>query len=234
VSTVLSIQRLIVVTGLAFEARVAAGPSVSVICSSGVQQLVTSLRAAIARGCHGIISFGTAGGLAPHLPPGHWVVASSVVGEQQFPACPIWSQKLLQALPGAIHGRIAGVDSPVGHSTAKRVLRDGTGAVAVDMESHIAASLAAAHGLPFAACRVIIDPAHRTLPPAALLDLRPDRTPDVVAVIRSLAQRPIQLPALLRTAMDARTARAELRRGRRILGPGFGFPDFSKLQLDVP
>jgi hypothetical protein len=63
------------------------------------------------------------------------------------------------------------------------------------MESHIAA--AEAHGLPFAACGVIIDPAHRVLPPAALVNLRPDGTPDIAAVLRSVIRQPYQLPALL-------------------------------------
>ena len=68
----------------------------------------------------------------------------------------------MQALGCAVHADVAGVDAPVVDPVAKRRLRDTTSSVAVDMESHIAA--AEAHGLPFAACRVIIDPAHRALP----------------------------------------------------------------------
>jgi hypothetical protein len=40
---------------------------------------------------------------------------------------------------------------------------------------------------------------------------------------------PGQVPALLRLALDARTARASLARGRRLLGAGLGFPDFGLL-----
>jgi len=39
-----------------------------------------------------------------------------------------------------------------------------TGAIAVDMESHVVAAVGAAHGLPVAAMRVVTDPAERTLP----------------------------------------------------------------------
>ena len=46
-------------------------------------------------------------------------------------------------------------------SKAKAALRATTGADAVDMESHIAARYAEQHSLPFAALRVISDPAHR-------------------------------------------------------------------------
>jgi len=49
------------------------------------------------------------------------------------------------------------------------------------------------HGVPFAACRVIIDPAERTLPPAALVGMRADGRPDVFAVVRSLCQQPRQM-----------------------------------------
>jgi adenosylhomocysteine nucleosidase len=190
------------------------------------QGLAAGLEAAIARGSRGIISFGIAGGLASALMPGDWVVAVGVVtGRERFPTDRMWGQTLLNALPAAVHADIASVDTPVANPEAKHVLRNGTGAVAVDMESHIVARVAAAHGLPFTVCRVIIDPAQRTLPPAALINLRPDGTPNVPAVIRSMVARPSQLPALLRLMADARTARAALLHGRRLLGAGLGFPD---------
>jgi len=48
-----------------------------------------------------------------------------------------------------------------------------------------------------------------------------------------LARAPGQLPLLLRTAIDARTAFRALLRGRRLLGPGLAYPDFTELLLDV-
>jgi hypothetical protein len=118
------------------------------------------------------------------------------------------------------------MDNLIADPERKQLLYTQTGAVAVDMESHIAATIAAAHQIPFAASRVIIDPADRPLPPAALVGLRSDGTADAVAVLRSVLQQPSQLPALVRIALDARIARAALRRGRRMLGMGLGFPDF--------
>jgi hopanoid-associated phosphorylase len=193
------------------------------------------LTATVARGCSGIISFGTAGGLANEGIPGRWVVASAIVTERQrFPTNLAWSSRLKQALPQFIQADIAGVDAPVADPGAKQKLRERTGAAAADMESHVAAEIAAAHSLPFAACRVIIDPFGRALPPAALIGVRPDGTPDVAAVLASLLRRPSQMPALLRTAFDARAARAALQRGRSLLGAGLGFPDFGLLERDVP
>ena len=118
------------------------------------------------------------------------------------------------------------MDNPVADPWGKELLHAQTGAAAVDMESHIAARIAAAYQIPFVACRAIIDSADKPLPPAALVGLRPDGTADVLAVLRSVLQRPSQVPALVRTALDARIARAALRRGCRMLGAGLGFPDF--------
>jgi adenosylhomocysteine nucleosidase len=58
---------------------------------------------------------------------------------------------------------LAGVDAMVVSSHVKAGLRKATGALAVDMESHVAASFAAAHHLPFAAVRAVCDPVNRTL-----------------------------------------------------------------------
>ena len=225
VSVVRDFESVIAVTGLAFEAKIAGGVAV---VRDGWRTTAT-LDAAIARGGRGIMSFGIAGGLAPGLRPGQWIVASTVISERgPHEVDRLWSERLLHALPGARHAAIAGVDSPVRDALAKRALFVHTGALVVDMESHLAARIAAAHGLPFAACRVIIDPAHRDLPPAALLNLRPNGIPDWVAVLRSVVEQPNQLPGLMRLALDAAIARAALRRGRAALGPSLAFPDVTE------
>jgi hypothetical protein len=130
-------------------------------------------------------------------------------------------------LPDAVHADISGTDIPVSTEADKAALHKSVGTVAVDMESHVAARIAARYGAPFVACRVIIDPAERALPPAALVGVRPDGRTDVFAVLRSLCQQPSQTPALLRVAADARAARSALFRGRRSLGDNLGFPGVS-------
>ena len=204
----------------------------AVICNHA-SELVAALEAAAKRGAAGIISFGIAGGLAPDLGAGDWVVGSGVRTEQgHFPTDRGWARALLEALPSAVHAEIVGADAPIAEPSEKRRLHLQTGAVAVDTESHLAARIAAAHRIPFAACRAVIDPAHSVLPPAAMYGLRHDGTADVFAVLRSVMRQPSQLPALTRTALDARIAAAALRRGRRLLGAGLGFPYFSEPVLD--
>ena len=223
---------IIAVTCLSFEARVAAGPGISVLCGSA-QRYIDKLESAVRAGGSGIISIGIAGGLAPGLSPGDWVVASGVVTDGiRIPTNNLWSQRLLDALPSATHADISGSDAPVVARADKRSLHEADGTVAVDMESHIAARIAARYGVPFAACRVIIDPAERNLPPAALVGMRDDGRPDVLAVIRSLCQQPRQVFALLRVIADARAARTALFRGRRRLGENLSFPGNSEIQLN--
>ena len=109
-----------------------------------------------------------------------------------------------------------------------------TGAHAADMESHIAARVAAAHNLPFAAFRVVADPVHRRLPHAALVALKPDGSLAYGAIVESILRNPGQIPQLLRTARDAQAAFLTLFRSRKLVAGTIGFTDFREFLLDVP
>jgi adenosylhomocysteine nucleosidase len=221
-------QRRLVIAfvGLDFEARIAAAPGVQVVCRTAGSELEEVADIAVRQGYRGLISFGVAGGLASHLRAGDWVVASSIREAQTVRATDaVWSRKLLGLIDGAIHAPILGVDSPVAEPAKKRELYRTTGAAVVDMESHVVARVADQHKLAFAALRVVVDPAHRTVPPAALINMRPDGRPNVPAMLRNIAARPSQLSRLARIAVDAFTARAAMNRVRRDIGPHFGLMD---------
>ena len=223
-------QRRLVIAfvGLDFEARIAAAPGVQVVCRTAGSELEEVADTAVRQGYRGLISFGVAGGLASHLRAGDWVVASSIREAQTVRATDaVWSRKLLGLIDGAIHAPILGVDSPVAEPAKKRELYRTTGAAVVDMESHVVARVADQHKLAFAALRVVVDPAHRTVPPAALINMRPDGRPNVPAMLRNIAARPSQLSRLARIAVDAFTARAAMNRVRRDIGPHFGVMDHS-------
>ena len=194
------------------------------VCSQGVR-LGAALHAAIHPGVAGIISFGISGGLHPELVAGNWVVASTVrYGDRVILTDTKWRQELAARLPNAVLADIVGSDTMVPTPTEKSHLHRTTGAVAVDMESHIAAEVAAEHQIPFAACRVIIDSAHRALPAAAVPALDANGAVNVFAVMRSVMQKPGQLPDLARAAFDACIAERALRKGRKQLGLGFASP----------
>jgi adenosylhomocysteine nucleosidase len=141
---------------------------------------------------------------------------------------------LSKMLPGAHVGRIVGSDRIVATVGEKHLLYQQTGALAVDMESHIAARVAARHGLPFAALRVISDRADEALPPAALVGMRSDGGMALGAVLASLARHPGQLPALLHTGASAGRAFRSLKRCHDVLRRGgIGQLDLGKFALDM-
>ena len=220
---------VIVATGLAFEARIAEGVEAAKVCCGNGGQMAVALATAIGPACRGIISFGIAGGLDPALRSGTAVVASSIIGANgvrgALPTDDRWAQALLFARPQFVHAPILGVDAPVAEPADKLRLFRQTDAAIADMESHIVASVADEHGLPFAALRVVADPAGQRVPLTALGGMRADGSLDVMAVLVALGRRPAdlaRLPGLARHAFVARNALARLRHG---LGRGFGLPD---------
>jgi hopanoid-associated phosphorylase len=217
---------ILAVTGLLREQRLIAGPGVEVVVGGGDHRRLETTLDRLAPGKGGIISIGIAGGLAPGLRPGQWVVASSVSdGEKLSPTDPEWTERLAGHLPGALTGVLLGYDAIVPAATWKLALYRATGALTVDMESHIAVRVAAKHQLPFAACRVVCDPAEHDLPAAARVAMSPDGGVNVAAVLGSLLTRPWQLPALVRTGLDAERAFRALLGGCRRLGPGLAGAD---------
>jgi adenosylhomocysteine nucleosidase len=228
---------VIAVTGLRTEARIVAGPRVRAIAGGGDSAgLEAALHAAVAKRASAIISFGVAGGLAPGLAPGSRLIAHTVIAEDgtSYDCDPGWSKRLSSAFGGATFAGIAGVDSPVVGHEEKQALHLKTGAHAADMESHIAARVAAFHKLPFAAFRVVADPAHRRLPHAALVALKADGTLALGAIAASILRNPGQIPLLLRTAHDAQAAFLTLFRSRKLIAGTLGCSDFREFLLDVP
>jgi hypothetical protein len=147
-----------------------------------------------------------------------------ISGSNRMPISQEWSQKLLRTIPDAVSGMLLGVPAPIANPDEKRELYLKTGAIAVDMESHIVAAVGFEHELPVAAIRVITDPAKRALPVSAVAAMRPNGTTNIGAMLCAVMTRPRELPALFQTALDARAARATLVRGRNLLGPAFTLP----------
>ncbi|WP_018076026.1 hypothetical protein [Novosphingobium nitrogenifigens] len=171
-----------------------------------------------------LLSSGLAGALDPALRPGDVVLDGDAA----------LVERLRGVFPRAFVGKVTGGDAIVATATEKGSLRVRTGAVAADMESHVAREVAQRHGLPFAAIRVISDAANETLPPAALVGMGADGDMALGPVLASLARHPGQLPALIRTGRHAGMAFAGLGRVYDALGrTGILRLDLLKLALDV-
>ena len=173
----------------------------------------------------GVISFGICGGLAPGLGPGACVIASSVSdGTRAWATDKAWTQRLARLIPNAIVGPFLGVDAPILEVAAKSRLHKRHGAVAVDMESHVAAAAASARGLPLVVVRAVADEATCALTTAALAGRRADGSVNVAGVLAALGKQPGELVPLIRLAVRTGSARATLLRLRPILSSDAGTP----------
>jgi hopanoid-associated phosphorylase len=214
---------VLIVTGLVQEAKIAAGPGMTVICSSSDPVQLRSLLADFdPMTIRGVVSFGVAGGLDPDLKSGAVVVATEVVaGNSRWSASEALSDELIAGAgvgrQKVFRGGLVGVEKVVTGQAGKAALRSEFGAAAVDMESHIAAEFAAMAGLPFAALRVVSDPAHRALPEIATTAIKPNGDVDLRKVLRGIARNPLVIRALVSTGRDFNRALRSLRDCRSYL-----------------
>lgn len=205
--------RVVAVCGLPFEAAIAAGPCVQVVCGPGLLDDVDS--------CDGIISIGCAGGLDPSLHAGDCLLPDAVqTPEGLIDTDAHWRDALRHMLPYAGAGVLAGVAAPC-CSVADKERLWRLGARAVDMESHRAALAARRLGTPFVALRVVLDPAGRSVPSCALAGMNDGRAGPV---LRALAAHPAQLPGLLMLTFYALAAKRTLYAARALAGNAFSFP----------
>ena len=219
---------ILAATGLQRERRIVAGPDIEAVAGGGDPAQLEATLERLAGNASGIISIGIAGALAAGLPVGQWVVADAVlVDGESLPTDAMWTSRLAARLPEAARGLLLGANAMVMEATQKAALHSTTGAIVVDMESHIAARVARRHHLPFAVARVVSDAAHHSLPPAARVGMKSDGTMDLPAVLRALLANPGQLPALIRTGLEAERGFRSLLRGHRRLGSRLGGPDLA-------
>ncbi|OYW21206.1 MULTISPECIES: phosphorylase [unclassified Sphingomonas] len=217
---------ILIACGLIREANILRGLGVIAIPGGGDAKRLEAILDAQASTATMIVSAGIAGALDPGLKAGDVVIDLSPHSREGrnpesqagSPATlgphvrgGIWDGSLKAVLPHANFGSIIGQDRIAATAAEKVALHAATGALAVDMESHIAARVAARHGLPFLAIRTISDSAQDTLPPAALVGMSPDGSMALGKVLTSLARRPGQLPALIKTGQNAEAAFRALR-----------------------
>ena len=216
---------VLLITGMKREAACAAGDGVITLCSSAsAAQLRQSLERLKGQDFGAVISFGLAGGLDPALRPGDAIVAREIIAQgARYAVHPRLAAAMIDAVAktgrAPVSDALVGVDQMTMDVAAKTALRKQTGAAAVDMESHIAAAFAKANRTPFAAVRVVADPATRTLPPLAAKAITPDGDIDNGYVTRELIRAPGQIGELIRTGLDSRAALSTLGRVGPALGP---------------
>jgi adenosylhomocysteine nucleosidase len=197
----------------------------------GPHRAAEAARALLAEGCRGLVSFGIAGGLDPSLAPGALLLPEGVLSEdgRRHATDRAWRMAVVAALTRAGmevgSGTLVGSAKVVMTPADKRRLREASGAVAVDMESHAVAAVAAVAAVPFLVVRAISDPATTAIPRSALKGVQPDGSPRILPVLWELVRRPTDLPGLMRLRRDSARGLETLRRVALRLGSGFGLGD---------
>jgi adenosylhomocysteine nucleosidase len=180
------------------------------VSGMGSTAAAIAARALVDAGATALVSWGMAGGLDPALPAGTICLPSAVVSRDgaTFATDPHWRELLIAAIAAphtVVSGKLLTTAVIIKDSAGKAAAFRETGAAAVDMESLGVAKIAATHGLPFIAVRVIVDTAGDTLPAAVLAASR-EGTVHISRLILGIARSPRDIAPLLRLAHRYRTA----------------------------
>ncbi|GAB6053257.1 purine phosphorylase [Magnetospira thiophila] len=189
----------------------------------GAERSAAAARALLAEGCEALVSAGICGGLARSLPPGSLVLAEAVRhpnGEKTLTDLR-WrlalADLLWEDIPLAT-GVLLGSDRVLRRREHKAE-QAALGHVAVDMESHGVARVAAEAGVPLLILRVVSDPADVQIPKSALVGVTPEGHRRPWRVVLGLLRRPRDLTGLIRLALDSKKALDSLSRVATIAGP---------------
>jgi hopanoid-associated phosphorylase len=224
--------RLGIVTGLAAEAEAlrAGRIEADIRCGgSSTERARLLARQLVAEGATALLSFGVGGSLANIVLPGQVVVAEAVaLPDGRRIACePAWRLALadrLTGLPVKLHGGLmVGSDVPVCDAPAKHALRRQTGGMAVDMESHAVAEVAADAGVPFLVLRAVSDAVDQTVPAFAMGGVDEQGRTRIAPVLLGLLRQPRALPDLLTLGRHFSLALDSLRHAARLASPDLGW-----------
>jgi adenosylhomocysteine nucleosidase len=201
------------VTGIKREAALI--PSSHLVLCSGANSTGAEIaaRRLADEGCGLLVSFGLAGGLKPGLAAGTLLAPREIVapGGERYACAQDYH------FPGAISDALAGSDTLLSTPQEKARLFDRTNAIAVDMESHAVAKVAAERNLPFLVLRAVADTSEMALPSFVAESTTPEGDTKLSAVILGLIRQPSALPDLLKLASASNQAFAALRRALQIL-----------------
>jgi hopanoid-associated phosphorylase len=223
-------MKVAAISGLEAEARIARGAGLTAIASGGIaERTLAFAEACLAEGADALASFGIAGALAPHLSAGSLLLPRCVVDESggRYSVDEAWRARVAAMLVAAgmraEEGDILGAAEAVASPLHKAELCQKTGAIAVDLESHLVARAAVRVHRPFIVLRAVADPASRALPPAAVHGIDEKGAPALGRVLASVLRDPKQIPALVQLALDTRKAlfalRSALKAGSIANGP---------------
>lgn len=215
-------SKLVIKTGMTVEQAIAqryAAPGTLVLTG---QMDAASIWAALPNDCEAILSFGVCGGLSPDAAVGQTFIYSNIVSADGTRECDLpWRRRMFAATHH--FSRHAWSMGEGGADTAdeRAALFARTGCWIDDDESSTVAVVAHGRGIAFGGLRAVSDGAEDNLPPAVVDALNPDGSDDLEAVFASLVRDPLQIPALIKTALQAQRALCALKAACIAVGPNF-------------
>lgn len=201
--------------------RLGRGAAAVFVGGIGHQRATAAAEALIADGATALASFGTAGALVPALGSGSLLLPAQVSDESRtFAADPDWRARLQRVLGREAEARaLLSRKQPLCSPRDKAATAQRSGAVAVDMESAAVAAVAAAHGLPFLAVRVVVDELEHAVPQAVSAGIDPWGRARPLALAGALLREPAAIAGLVRLGRAMNRAQQSLREVVAVAGP---------------
>ena len=193
------------------------------VSGMGPSRATTASMALLEKGATALLSWGTAGGLAPELSPGSLILPKTVIASNRslYHVDATWHNSLCNRLKGHIDFHT----DPMAESTTvvcspgeKAILFRETGAIGVDMESAAVATVAQEVGVPFLVVRVVADAMDTTIPKSTLNAFNEFGRSSFLRLIQGFVQHPTELFALLRIGRNYRAAQRTLATVVRLTG----------------
>jgi nucleoside phosphorylase len=186
---------------LSWQGDVAGLPIIAQVTGMGPARAAQAVREAAQLFPQGRILFaGFAGGLSPSLELGEVICPATVINESGQPVM----------VDGQMAYTLLSVDRIISTPMQKAQLESDTHAVAVDMESHAAASAALEVNIPLTVIRSISDQAHQSLPKWSSGCVTENGQTSIAGAIKVLLCGPWRLPALLMMGKRAKIASQSL------------------------
>jgi adenosylhomocysteine nucleosidase len=172
-------------------------------------------------GVTALISWGSAGGLHPDMPPGALLLPKFIltVEGRTFAVTEDWRSRIQQLMAcrfTVYEGGLLQSSQPVTTVEQKKALFARTAAVAVDMESAAIAEVALSRGLSFVAVRAVLDPSSRSLPRSVTDAVDANGSVRMRALVMGLMRRPSDVARTFQLWTDLRHALSTLQHAARL------------------
>jgi len=173
----------------------------------------------IENGATALISWGVAGGLAPHVHPGQLILPDHIIDQngRSFPVDQPWRTQLQNNLPPSLpilNGSLLQASQLITSVAEKQQLFIQYQAIAVDMETAAIAAVAQRAHLPFLAIRAIVDPIDFTFPAWLHQSLDAAGEIKIPTLMKNLCRQPHRLRTLVQLSRYFAAAKTTLNKAR--------------------